>query len=120
MTKKRILLIDDNEDITKQIGKFLQIKGYDYTESNSGRNGLEILSNSKFDYVLLDLAMPNFSGYDVIEQLDNKKMLDSFMLIVLTASEVSESTRNELQAKNIKLLEKPILLKELITILEHS
>ena len=64
--------------------------------------------------------MPNFSGYDVIEQLDDKNMLDTFVLIVLTASEVSESTRNQLQAKNIKLLEKPILLKELITILENS
>ena len=120
MSQKRVLLIDDNEDITRQIGKYLNIKGYDYVESNSGRNGLEILSNSKFDYVILDLAMPNFTGYDVIEQIEEKKMLNDFVLVVLTASEVSDSRRNELQAKNIKILEKPIQLKELISILENS
>ena len=60
MAKNRVLLIDDNVDITSQIGKFLKLKGYDYMESNSGRNGIEILSNSQFDFVILDLAMPNF------------------------------------------------------------
>lgn len=118
MAKKRILLIDDNVYITSQIGKFLKIKGYDCVESNSGRNGLEIIFNSKFDYVLLDLSMPNFSGYDVMSELENKNLLDTFKLIVLTASEITDQMRDKLHTQHIKILEKPILLKELIEILE--
>ena len=111
MAKTRVLLVDDNTDITSQIGKFLKIKGYDYVESNSGRNGVELISNSKFDFVILDLAMPDFSGYDVIDELKTKNLMGNFVLIVLTASEVSDETRKRLHDQNIKLLEKPVLLK---------
>ena len=120
MVKKKILLIDDNKDITIQIGKFLKIKGYDCVEANSGQNGLELIFNLKFDYVLLDLSMPEFSGFDVITQLENKNLLKTITLIVLTASKIDIETRDELRNKNIKILEKPIELKELMILLNDN
>lgn len=120
MTMKKILLIDDNKDITTQISKFLRIKEYECMEANSGQNGLELIFNSKFDFVLLDLSMPEFSGFDVIKQLEDKNLLKTFTLIVLTASQINSETREELHKKNIKILEKPIELKELMFLLNGS
>ena len=117
---KRILLIDNNVDITSQIGKFLKLKNFECIESNSGPNGLELIYNSKFDYVLLDLSMPEFSGFEVISQLENKNLLGTFTIIVLTASTLTPEIRQKLHDKNIKILEKPIHLKELMVLLDND
>ncbi|MGI0059935.1 MAG: response regulator, partial [Nitrosotalea sp.] len=65
----RVLLIDDNESITEMMAKYLTGKGYECTVSNDGRNGLTLIEQEKFNVILLDLAMPEFTGVDVIDHL---------------------------------------------------
>ena len=81
----KILVVDDNESILKMLEKFLTIKGYNCTVSQDGKNALEIMKNEKFDIVLLDLAMPNFSGYDIINDLEKNGKITEQKIIILTA-----------------------------------
>ena len=62
----RILLIDDNQQITKMLTTFLHLKGHECIAANDGKSGIEILKNENFDAVLLDLAMPEFSNLLVV------------------------------------------------------
>jgi DNA-binding response OmpR family regulator len=71
MTK--ILLIDDNESITEMMAKYVAGKGHDCTVANDGRNGLTLIEQEKFDIILLDLAMPEFTGVDG-EREEERKM----------------------------------------------
>ncbi|HZT34308.1 MAG TPA: response regulator, partial [Nitrososphaera sp.] len=65
----KILVIDDSPDITDLLVKVLTAVGHDVSSSGSGREGLALINSGHFDAVFLDIAMPDFSGLDVINEL---------------------------------------------------
>lgn len=64
-----ILVVDDNKSITDSLEKYLKIKGHNVGICNEGSEGLEFIRDNKWDKILLDLSMPEFSGLDIIETL---------------------------------------------------
>ena len=114
-----ILFIDDNKSLTKALSKFLSAKGYEHTVSNSGREGLKLIQEQKFDKVLLDLSMPEFSGYDVIDSLEKSGKIKELKIIVLTAASVHNAEITELKRRGVVcFLKKPVKLDELVKQLE--
>lgn len=110
-----ILLIDDNKDITTMLSKYLTLKGHDCTVSNDGRNGLTLIEQQKFDVVLLDLAMPEFTGIDIVNNLYNSGKIKNHKIILFTASSVKEDEIQDLLKKGIhSCLKKPVKLDTLI------
>ena len=77
----RILLVEDNLEISEVMTVYCGFKkDVDCKVVNSGQEGLERIRNENFDLILLDLAMPEFSGKDVIQsftrdQLDKRTLL---------------------------------------------
>jgi two-component system OmpR family response regulator len=64
----KLLIIDDNKDITDVMMVYCDSKGLDCTVINNGNDGLNLIRNKNdFDLILLDLAMPDFSGKDIIK-----------------------------------------------------
>lgn len=112
----KLLIVDDNSSITDMLSKYLKIKGYDVSVVNSGRNALNMIQSNKFDTVLLDLSMPDFSGIDVIESLERTGNLKNQKIVLFTASSVSNQIIDELLSKDgIKTcLKKPVKLAELV------
>ncbi len=90
MKSLEILIIDDNEQITKMLTTFLELKEHKCTVANDGKEGLMIIKESKHDVVLLDLAMPEFDGFSVIKDLEENNMLKDHKVIVFTASTITE------------------------------
>ena len=115
----KILIIDDNQEITQPLSKFLTVKGHDCTVVNNGRNGLTLLQKQRFDVVLLDLAMPKFSGYDIIDALEKDDKLKENMIIVFTALSIKNEEMDELIKRGIYLcIKKPIKLDLLLKTIE--
>lgn len=115
----KILLVDDNESIVHMLNKFLTLKGYDCTTCFDGKNALSIMMNEKFDAVLLDLAMPEFSGYDVICALEKTNRIQIQGIIVLTASAVSKDLENSLLKQGVRIcLRKPVTPEMLLRTIE--
>lgn len=105
----KILVVDDNESISKMLQKFFKVKGYDCTVSTDGRNALDLMLHQKFDAVMLDLAMPEFSGYDIIDGLEKQDKIKEQNIIVLTASPISTDMINSLLERGVKsCLRKPV------------
>ncbi len=103
------LLVDDNKEITKIMSKYFTKKGHLCTVSNDGRNALEILQNQKFDVTLLDLAMPEFSGRDLVMHLKTNGKINDHNIVCLTASSPSGEYEDELKSMGVKaILKKPI------------
>ncbi len=65
----KILAIDDEQDFLELLKIFLTSEGHEYIGVLTGREGLKKIKDEKFDMVILDLAMPDFSGVDVIDAL---------------------------------------------------
>lgn len=86
----RILHIEDNESISEPIGLFLESKDHDYESTTDGRNGLQLIRANHYDIILLDLSMPDFSGYDVIDGLYKDGSIKNEKIVVLTASNLTE------------------------------
>ncbi|MCX5687450.1 MAG: response regulator [Candidatus Omnitrophica bacterium] len=80
---RKILIIDDEEALLKNIGDFLKILGYDVFTSPNSSNGLELLRNHKPELLLLDLHLKD--GITGIEVLRAAKMLKPDLKIVISS-----------------------------------
>jgi len=115
----KILLIEDDDNISDMIARYLRLKGYDCTVINNGKDGLDQILTTNYNIALLDLAMPEFSGYDVIQSLEVAGKLKEQKLIVLTASSITESKMKELEKRGVYLcLKKPVQLNELVKVIQ--
>ena len=105
----KILIIDDNKDITKMFSKYMTIKGHSCSVVNDGRSGLNLIEKKIFDAIILDLAMPEFSGSDIIDALYESGKIKNVNIVTLTASSISDEVESTLKSKGVRLcLKKPI------------
>lgn len=117
----KILLIDDNQEITRPLSKFLTMKGHDCTVLNDGRNGLTLIEGNKFDVVILDLAMPKFSGFDVIDALEKSGKIKEQRIIVFSALSLEDDRIRKLEKKGVyACIKKPIQLPPLLKMIEGT
>jgi len=86
--KKRILVVDDDINITELTQIMLESAGYECQTLNSGKECVKLLGdkNSNFDLVLLDVAMPGFSGLDVVKTVREEKIFPLRRIVFFTAS----------------------------------
>lgn len=110
----KLLLVDDNTSITTMLSKYLILKGHQCTVINGGREGLNAMKKENFDVVLMDLAMPEFSGSDLINSLVADGTIKDYKIIVLSASSMSDNEIKELLKKGVlACLKKPVQLDKL-------
>jgi len=116
----KFCIIDDNTSITNLFSKLAKIKGHDCIIANDGRTGLSLLENGTFDAVILDLAMPEFSGIDVVNSLEKNGKMDKQKILVLTSSSVSDNEMENLKKHGVKaFLKKPVKMAALLSVLEN-
>lgn len=116
---KRILLIDDNCNITKMFSQYFKIKGHVCVVANDGITGLQFIKNDDFDHVLLDLSMPGFGGFDILADLIKLDMLQKKNISILTASAISHDMVCTLIQSGVKnCICKPVQLDALLRIVE--
>ena len=110
LKKARILMVDDDVATTSLMTNFLHRIGYSKLEStNDSLRVFEIINTFRPDLVLLDLAMPNLNGFDVLEELrNNRKPKRHFPVLVLTGDTTAECKRRALVAGADDLLVKPV------------
>lgn len=83
--KKKILLIDDEEDLVEELGLCLEGTGYEVVISHDGQEGLEKVRREKPDLILLDVFMPEVNGFQVCHDLKKDPATQSIPIIILTA-----------------------------------
>jgi DNA-binding response OmpR family regulator len=110
----KIIIIDDNADITDAISLFAESQNYSCHVCNDGKEGSNIAKKENFDLILLDLTMPDFSGYDVLSILKNESNFDMKKIVVLTASNLDTSVSEKIESLGIsQLARKPLSLDSL-------
>ncbi|MEI6243360.1 MAG: response regulator [Chlamydiota bacterium] len=99
--KKKILVIDDEEDIVKMLAIRLTHAGYEIQTAFNGKEGFDILcKDPSFDLILLDLIMPVMDGYEFAHLVQKDPNLRTIPIILLSAStDHLEEKRQSLHAK---------------------
>lgn len=109
----RVLVIDDNEEIREVLGFYCQENKIECTLASTGVEGLKIIRNDNFDLILLDIAMPEFSGLDVLNSLKKDGILESKNVVVISASS-DKAMFEEIQRSGVKeIFRKPCSLEQL-------
>jgi len=115
-SRLNVLIIDDNEQITKMISSFLDMSNHDCTVVNDGKDGLELIKTKKFDSIVLDLAMPEFDGYEILDTLQKEDPSQLRKIIILTASTIPIETVQKFKDLGVSAcLQKPIDIDQLLS-----
>jgi two-component system response regulator VicR len=85
---KKVLVVDDNKTITVMVQEMLRASTYVCSTANSGQECLDLIKDQDFDLILLDMAMPEMSGLDVLMKLKEHNMLhqNKAKVVLFTAS----------------------------------
>lgn len=110
--KKRVLVVDDEADIRLIIHSLLETEDYEVMSAKNGQEALEKLEGDvKPDIILLDLMMPNMSGYSLLNELHQRGLLTAFSVIVMTADRLMKHQIDRMGIKGF--ISKPFDINEL-------
>ena len=111
---RRILVVDDEEDIVETARFLLEIEGFEVVGANSGFQALKMIEQEKFDLIILDIMMPGMSGWDVFSELMKKHKEYKDRVMFLTVIEVSDERKQKLFKEGaIDYIAKPLGIKDL-------
>lgn len=120
MSKKRILIIDDEVDFSGLVKMNLELTDdFEVVIAANGKKGIKLAKRIKPDLILLDILMPGMDGFEVLEKL--KKHEDSMMIpvIMLTAKGDEASKTRATQLYDELYITKPIEATDLRTKIEE-
>lgn len=107
--RNRILAIDDNADIRGLLSFVLGKENYDVTTAADGVVGLQLIKETKPDLILLDVMMPEFTGFDVLDAVrsDKDSHVREIPVLMLTAKSSTEDVDQALSLGATSYIVKP-------------
>ena len=107
-TRRRILVVDDNEDAANSLAVVLQLDGHEVLAVNTGAQALEKVRAFGPEFVLLDIGLPGVDGYEIAQHLRAVPDLPPFKIVAITGyGQDADRTRTE-SAGFVGHLVKPI------------
>ena len=111
---KRILIIEDEPEMRRNITTLLRYHEYEPIEAENGRRGVELARRQKPDLILCDVMMPELDGYGVLQMLRQDAGLALIPFIFLTARGDKDDLRSGMNLGADDYLTKPVANADLI------
>ena len=119
-TKKKILLVEDDEALANVYKSRLDIEGFETKWVGNGEDALAIALEFKPDLILLDVMMPKISGFDVLDILRNTPETANIHVIMLTAlSQPKDKERAENLGVDDYLVKSQVVIGDVIERVRH-
>jgi len=113
---KRILVVDDDENILNLERTILEQKGFEVTAAQGGAEALKLLADKTYDLVLLDVMMPEVDGFTVCRKIKEDDRLKDVPVIFLTAKGGGEALAEGFESGAVMYINKPFTANKLLTI----
>ena len=110
--KTRILVVDDEPNITDLVGTALRYEGFDVEVAATGRSALAKGQTFRPELMVLDVMLPDLDGFDVVRRLRNERLPVS--VVFLTARDGTEDKVNGLTLGGDDYVTKPFSIEELV------
>jgi len=105
----KILMIDDDVEITKAVEAIITSTGHDFQYTIDPRDGLKLIREQDQDMIILDLSMPEFSGVDIVNDLAKDGKIKEKKIVVMTASVAGDDELKHLVDLGVhSFLRKPV------------
>jgi CheY-like chemotaxis protein/nitrogen-specific signal transduction histidine kinase len=102
----KILVIDDDTSVTELVQVILESEGCTVVKAHNGKEGLMLAEKEKPDLIILDLVMPELSGFDVAYHLKHNPATYTIPVMIMTSMEIDDETREQLQGFVVSLMQK--------------
>lgn len=110
---KKILAVDDEEDILRLYKTFLHFRGYDVITVSSAEQAIDFLLREPPDIILLDINMPGINGLTLLEIIKSKPQSKNTPIIMVTAQGDEETVKKAVALGCDNYIVKPFKLDEL-------
>ncbi len=119
MSKKKILIIDDEVDTLNLLGMTLSLAGYETAKAKDGQTGIALITEFEPDAIILDVMMPDQSGIEVLETI--KKLFRAPPpVIIFSARGRIEDMVEGMEAGAFKYLVKPVSRDKLLETIKSA
>ncbi|MGB3364267.1 MAG: sigma-54 dependent transcriptional regulator [Thermodesulfobacteriota bacterium] len=108
--KKRILVVDDEESIRWVLGKCLEKEGYTVEFGEDGSEGIDKALSGNFSSIILDITMPDMTGFDVLNEIKSKGIESP--VIIITAQNTVKNAIDAMKQGAYDYIAKPFDLDE--------
>lgn len=112
----QILIVEDENRLAAFLQKGLRKNGYETTIANDGEQAINMVLNTKFDLMVLDIGLPIKDGFTVLQELRNNQ--EKFPVIIITARSDEEDKDKAIAFGANDFLTKPFSFKDLLSIIE--
>ena len=113
----RILIVDDDDEYRSVVSRRFQRRGYQVEQTGSPHEALRSAEKSRFDVAVLDIAMPEMDGVQLLERL--RQVSPDTQVILLTGQGTIETAIRAMKLGAYDFLTKPCVLAELELQAEH-
>jgi len=111
MSGELILIVEDNEKNLKLVRDLLQVSGYRTLESETAEEGIIIARESQPSLILMDIQLPGMNGIEALKVLRADPITEKIPVIAVTASVMTEDSKNIIAAGFNSYQRKPIEIK---------
>lgn len=91
---KSILIVEDNPIEREELEEIITEKGFSVETAENGKDALDLIEKNKFDIVILDIILPDFSGFDILKTIGSK-----IPVIINTGKDLTEKEQHDLYCK---------------------
>ena len=119
MNRKKILIVDDDRQVSLALSIRLKAADYDVDVAGDGESGLQKLAARAPDVVLLDMRMPGIDGLEVMRQMKRDPRLAGVPVIFVSANAQETAKRAALNAGGKFFLEKPFESRALLEVIQR-
>ena len=120
MTRKKILIVEDDQDMRRALNVRLRANNYDTAFASDAIQALSIAKKEKPDLVLLDLGLPGGDGFVVMERMKNNDSLACLPVIVVSARDPKGNKDRALSAGAQAFFQKPVDNEQLLASIRHT
>ncbi|MFC1807872.1 PleD family two-component system response regulator [Candidatus Omnitrophota bacterium] len=120
MKKRKILVIDDEEEVCKTVKGMLEARGFEAFTAFNGKDGIEKAQAQQPDLVLLDIIMPGLGGFEVLQKLRMNIVTQHIPVIIVSAKRDSESLFKARTLRSADYIMKPFSSQELLKTVSKS
>lgn len=120
MTKKKVLIVEDDQDMRRALNVRLRANNYDTAFASDAIEALSIAKKEKPDLVLLDLGLPGGDGFLVMDRMRDIASLSSLPVIVVSARDPEGNKDRALSAGAEAFFQKPVDNEQLMAAIRHS
>jgi DNA-binding response OmpR family regulator len=113
MNKPRILIVEDDLDLSEMVSSYFRVQNYDVMTAAWGEEALQLANNNPLDLIMLDIRLPDIDGFELCRQLRNSRKTADTPIIFLTEKRDRVDKLQGLELGVVDYITKPFDIQEL-------